>query len=60
MDVLKSNNWDKYRPQYILVEQKDEDVESITCSEVYVFLKEKGYKCVAKTLRTAIYKIQGI
>lgn len=56
MEVLKSNNWEKYQPEYILIEQKNMNVEELKNSDVYIFLQQFGYTCEWKSLRTAIYK----
>lgn len=53
--VLLSNDWNKYQPEVILVEENI-DVDEISKSPIYQFLKEKGYKFFAKTLRTCIYR----
>jgi len=55
LQVLKSNNWDKYKPSYILVEDRIE-FDNLTNSEVYTYLKKQGYQLVAKTLRTLFFK----
>lgn len=55
-EILKSNNWEKYKPAYILVEDKV-DLENLAASEVYVYLKEIGYEWVAKTKRTLFFKL---
>jgi FkbM family methyltransferase len=54
--VLKSNNWNKYKPAYILVEDKI-DFTNLSNSEVYKYLEEQGYQLVAKTLRTLFFKL---
>lgn len=54
--VLKSNNWGKYLPSYILVESIGDDIESIIKNPIYLFLKKKQYTIVAKTYRTLIFK----
>ena len=54
--VLKSNNWVKYKPSFILVEDRI-DFTNLTDSEVYRFLQEQGYQLVAKTLRTLFFKL---
>ncbi|MBK8558335.1 MAG: FkbM family methyltransferase [Lewinellaceae bacterium] len=56
MDVLKSNHWDKYRPQYVLVEDLLFNIAQPGASEVHVFLETKGYQLVAKLHRTLIYQ----
>ena len=53
--VLQSNNWAKYKPSFILVEDRV-DFENLQNSEVYSFLKKQGYELVAKTLRTLFFK----
>ena len=42
-NVLKSNNWDKYRPKVILFELFTNNIESIQSNEISLFLNEKGY-----------------
>lgn len=54
--VLLSNNWDKYKPDVILVEE-NVDVDSVKDSPIYNFLKDRGYSFFAKTLRTCIYRL---
>jgi len=54
--VLKSNNWAKYKPSYILVEDRI-DFKNLAESGVFNFLEKQGYKLVAKTLRTLFFKL---
>lgn len=63
LDVLKSNDWSKYIPLYILIEiHSDYDQEEgfsfdeILNSDITFFLKSKGYIVFAKTLNTVFYK----
>jgi len=63
LDVLKSNDWSKYIPLYILIEiHSDYDQEEgfsfdeILNSDITIFLKSKGYIVFAKTLNTVFYK----
>ncbi len=53
--VLKSNDWDRYIPRYILIECIGEDIEDIQREDIYTFLKEKGYTIVGKTYRTLVF-----
>ncbi|HTD98543.1 MAG TPA: FkbM family methyltransferase [Mucilaginibacter sp.] len=57
LQVLKSNNWDKYKPAYILVEDKV-NFTNLSDSEVYTYLEERGYEMVAKTMRTLFFKLK--
>ncbi|HLT86767.1 MAG TPA: FkbM family methyltransferase [Sphingobacterium sp.] len=54
--VLQSNNWDKYRPRYILVEDTFE-IGMVSTTPIIEFLKQKGYRMVAKTKRTLFFSI---
>ena len=55
LQVLQSNNWQKYKPMFILVEDRI-DFNNLADSEVYKYLEEQGYQLVAKTLRTLFFK----
>ena len=55
LQVLQSNNWEKYKPAYILVEDRIE-FDNLANSEVYSYLKKQGYQLIAKTLRTLFFK----
>jgi FkbM family methyltransferase len=56
-DVLVSNDWDIYRPDYIITEDDEMvDLTNLEKSKIYRFLKEKNYEITAKTKRNSIYK----
>lgn len=54
--VLKSNNWNKYRPKVVLFEVMGETIMDIIKSDSFLFMQEKGYVPFAKTLNTIFYK----
>lgn len=57
IDVLYSNDWDKYLPTIILIEELKDSVDSIIKqSKIYSFLKTKNYYLLARTYNTSIYK----
>lgn len=56
LEVLESNNWELFRPQYILVESEPENFNKIVKKPIYNFLTEKQYELFAKTCRTLIFK----
>lgn len=56
LEVLKSNNWDKYRPEMILAETSVIADGIDFKSPIHNFLESKGYYFVAKTYRTSFYK----
>lgn len=55
-EVLKSNNWSKYRPKFILIEMLKSDIADILSSDIYSFLAEINYDFVAKTYNTVFFK----
>jgi FkbM family methyltransferase len=56
MDVLRSNNWEKYRPTYILVESDPFLLSNMQHSELGQFMQQAGYAIFAKTYYTYIFK----
>jgi FkbM family methyltransferase len=55
--VLKSNNWDKYKPDIVLLEDLQSDIERAINSEIYNFMKLKGYKLLGRTFNTLVFKL---
>ncbi|MDR2994468.1 MAG: FkbM family methyltransferase, partial [Bacillus cereus] len=53
--VLKSNDWNKYRPSMLLVESLREDLDLINKNSIYTYLKDLGYHLVAKTYNTMFF-----
>lgn len=58
LNVLKSNNWVKYRPKIVLVESIQSTLEEISNDEIYRYLKGIGYILYAKTANTLIFKLE--
>ena len=56
LEVLKSNDWSKYRPEFILVEDLDFKPEEPKQSAMYHFLKTQKYEIIASLKRTIIYR----
>jgi len=57
LQVLQSNDWNKYIPEFVAAECFDlTDIEKISSNEVYKFLKSKGYSFYAKTMNTSFFK----
>ncbi len=56
--VLRSNDWQAFRPTFVLAEDThfDPNDGKPHASGVYAFLHEQGYEMVAKTPRTLIFK----
>lgn len=56
LEVLKSNDFDLFRPEYILVECHGANMNEIQNDEVYNFLREKNYDLFGKTVLTLLFK----
>jgi FkbM family methyltransferase len=57
--VLISNNWDKYKPRVVLIEDLDlRSLKNIATSKVCFFLESKGYTLSAKTMRTLVFTLE--
>jgi len=54
LEVLRSNNWSRYRPLYVLVEDVVRP-DGTSGTPITDFLNEKGYRMVAKTKRTLFF-----
>ena len=53
--VLKSNNWEKYRPSFVLVEEELAFLD-LAESEIVQLMISKGYELRAKTIRTLFFR----
>jgi hypothetical protein len=57
LDVLRSNDWEKYSPGVVLAEASEEaDLEALLNSELVRFMREKGYSLMARTPRTVFFQ----
>lgn len=56
IEVLKSNNWNLYRPEYLLVEILSTNIQKINQSKIHVFLEQQKYQIFAKCYHTYIYQ----
>lgn len=56
--VLLSNNWLKYKPTVLLVEELVASLETLpNQSKTFRFLQEQGYELFAKTCNTSFYRL---
>lgn len=60
LEVLKSNDWQKYRPRIILVEADGDegDLQSIAASEMVSLMRGHHYKVCAWVKPTIIFKLE--
>lgn len=49
LEVLKTNDWQKYRPKIIIVES-DINIKNDVTSEIVKYLESKNYRLIAKTI----------
>lgn len=59
LSVLKSNDWIKFRPKFVIVEILSNNFENIAKDPVFVFLKIHKYKLISKTLNSCIFSDDG-
>jgi FkbM family methyltransferase len=55
LEVLKSNNWDIYRPKVILIEDNVEEEQGY--SRIRQYIESKGYSFFARTNRNLFFKL---
>jgi FkbM family methyltransferase len=58
LEVLRSNDWARFRPTYVLVETLHADLDALATSPVAMFLHGHAYKLYAKTPNTAFFRCQ--
>jgi FkbM family methyltransferase len=56
LQVLKSNNWQKYRPDYVLAEDLFQNATETSSGKLATFMRSVGYELVSKTCNTAFFK----
>ncbi|NCC71041.1 FkbM family methyltransferase [bacterium] len=56
LEILKSNDWNKYKPKFILIELHFNNVKEIFNNNVYKFLIEKNYKLISIIRITLLFK----
>ena len=56
IDVLKSNDWSKYRPRYVLAEILKSSLHDLETDPVATFMNECGYVIYAKQVNTVFFQ----
>lgn len=56
--VLKSNDWELYRPKFLLIENlvRQPIQELVETSELYSYLTSKDYELISKSMNTLFFK----
>lgn len=58
LDVLLSNDWDLFRPKYLLLEVLRSDLSEVLRNPATLFLNDVGYIASAKIFDTVIFKLK--
>lgn len=56
LEVLKSNDWKRFRPEVIIAESFDFNIENPNKDPLYTYLRNKKYKLEGKTNVSLIFK----
>ena len=56
LEVLKSNDWSKYRPKFVLVEILTSSLHDIHKDPIFQLMKEKNYIIFSKQVNTVFFK----
>jgi len=56
LDVLTSNDWDKYRPQYVLAEILGSNFQDLGNDPVVQYIKKQNYKVFCKCMNTVFFE----
>jgi len=57
LKVLKSNNWNKYLPDYIIVEISSSTLDEIMKDSITKFLNKRHYRIYSKLHKSVIFKL---
>lgn len=55
LEVLRSNDWEKYRPRVVLVEVLESSLDAIASHPVNRFMNAVGYRLYSKAMNTAFF-----
>jgi FkbM family methyltransferase len=58
LEVLKSNDWSKYRPEIVICEDMDFDIKDWKRSKVALLLDQEGYRLVSQTPYSLIFRLK--
>lgn len=56
LSVLRSNDWQLYRPEVVLVEMLENDLVKLDSCEVVQYLNNHGYVLFAKAMNTVLFR----
>jgi FkbM family methyltransferase len=56
LQVLQSNDWQRYRPACVLVESRDTSLEEALRGNICLFMRHHSYELFAKTFNTLVFR----
>lgn len=56
LDVLSSNDWQRYRPSLLLVEVLQTELSDLDTHEIVRFLRGRNYRPIAKLYNTVVFR----
>ena len=56
LQVLRSNDWERFRPKWVLAEVTGKSLEEVMESELVGYMKGRGYLLFAKTFNTLFFR----
>ena len=56
LDVLRSNDWERYRPALLLVEVLHIGLAELDTHDIVRFLRDRGYRPIAKLYNTVVFR----
>jgi FkbM family methyltransferase len=57
LDVLRSNDWARFHPKLLAVEDLDLDLERVVESKIFRYLRPLGYRLVSHLHYTSLYRL---
>lgn len=54
--VIKSNDWSKYRPSFVLVEILKSNLDALSDDPISIFMRKIGYEIYAKQMNTVFFR----
>jgi FkbM family methyltransferase len=57
-EVLESNDWSRYRPEVVVIEQLSTDVSESMHHPTTAFLRERGYRLIAKAFNSTFFRLE--
>lgn len=57
LDVLQSNDWQRFKPECIVIEIEEFEFDTATDNEIYKFLRALGYRAYARSGKSMVFCI---